>query len=178
MKLFLSCVSSEFKSYRLKLANHLAAARGESFTVKVQEGFRQGGFTLLEQLADFLRGCDLVVHLVGDACGARPEPEHVRALLMSLGETPGDPLPAWSYTQWEREDGHWTLGGGRVEIRNGCVVAAWWVGADRNRVAEEFALRLQRETGCQIIDREHGRVLAPAPLQGMSRREDILRSSR
>ena len=61
-----------------------------------------------------------------------------------------------------REDGHWTLGGGRVEIRNGCVVAAWWVGADRNRVAEEFALRLQRETGCQIIDREHGRVLEPA----------------
>ena len=77
-----------------------------------------------------------------------------------------------------REDGHWTLGGGRVEIRNGCVVAAWWVGADRNRVAEEFALRLQRETGCQIIDREHGRVLEPAQLQGMSRREDILRSPR
>jgi tetratricopeptide (TPR) repeat protein len=101
MKLFLSCVSSEFKSYRLKLANHLAAARGESFTVKVQEDFQQGGFTLLEYLADFIRGCDLVIHLVGDACGARPEPEHVRALLRSLGQTPSDPLPTWSYTQWE-----------------------------------------------------------------------------
>ena len=101
MKLFLSCVSSEFKSYRLKLANHLAATRGGSFEVKVQEDFQQGGFTLLEQLADYIRGCDLVVHLVGDACGARPEPEHVRALLRSLGETPSDPLPEWSYTQWE-----------------------------------------------------------------------------
>jgi hypothetical protein len=92
MKVFLSCVSSEFKSYCLKLASHLAAARGESFTVKVQEDFQQGGFTLLEHLADFTRGCDLVIHLVGDACGARPEPEHVRALLRSLRETPSDPL--------------------------------------------------------------------------------------
>src|SRR5262245_25497781 len=71
MKLFLSCVSSEFKSYRLKLANHLAVTRGGSFEVKVQEDFQQGGFTLLEQLADYIRDCDLVVHLVGDAFGAR-----------------------------------------------------------------------------------------------------------
>ena len=101
MKLFLSCVSSEFKSYRLKLANHLAAARGGSFEIKVQEDFQQGGFTLLEQLADYLRGCDVVIHLVGDACGARPGPEHVTALLRSLGETASDPRPEWSYTQWE-----------------------------------------------------------------------------
>ena len=101
MNLFLSCVSSEFKSYRLKLANHLAAARGGSFEIKVQEDFQQGGFTLLEQLAEYLRGCDAVIHLVGDACGARPEPEHVTALLRSLGETAGDPRPEWSYTQWE-----------------------------------------------------------------------------
>jgi hypothetical protein len=89
MKLFLSCESAEFKSYRLKFANHLAAGRGESFTVKVQEDFQHGGFTLLEQLADFIRGCDLVIQLVGDACGARPEPEHVRA----VRETQSDPLP-------------------------------------------------------------------------------------
>jgi hypothetical protein len=47
----------------------------------------------------------------------------------------------------------------QAEFRGGCVIAAWWVGADRNRVAEEFAIRLQRETGCQIIDREHGRMV-------------------
>jgi AAA domain len=101
MKLFLSYVSGEFKSYRLKLANHLAASRGGSFEVKVQEDFQQGGFTLQEQLADYIRDCDLVVHLLGDARGARPEPELVRALLRSLGETPSEPLPAWSYAHWE-----------------------------------------------------------------------------
>src|SRR5262249_32957205 len=61
----------------------------------------QGGFTLLEQLADYIRDGDGIIHLVGDACGARPEPEHVRTFLRSLGETAGDPLPEWSYTQWE-----------------------------------------------------------------------------
>jgi hypothetical protein len=54
---------------------------------------------------------------------------------------------------------YWTLGGGKVEFRDGCVIVPWWVGSDRNRVAEEFAMRLQRDTGCQIIDREHGRIV-------------------
>jgi hypothetical protein len=101
MKLFLSCVSSEFKSYRLKLANHLAATKGGALEVKVEEDFHQAGFTLLEQLAENIRGCDLVVHLVGDAYVTRPEPEHVRAMLRSLGETALDPVLEWSYTPWE-----------------------------------------------------------------------------
>ena len=45
MKVFLSCVSAEFKSYRLKLASQLAAAKGHAFEVKVQEDFQQGGAT-------------------------------------------------------------------------------------------------------------------------------------
>jgi hypothetical protein len=67
-----------------------------------------------------------------------------------------------------REEDRWTLGGGRVEFRGGCVIAAWWVGGDRNRAAEEFAIRLQRETGCQIIDREHGRIVEAEQLEGCS----------
>lgn len=101
MRVFLSCVSSEFKSYRLKLANHLGALKGHPFEVKVQEDFQQGGYTLLDKLADYIRECDLVIHLAGDACGARPTPEHVRAMFHKLGDTPPDPLPEWSYTQWE-----------------------------------------------------------------------------
>ena len=66
-----------------------------------------------------------------------------------------------------REEGRWTLGGGKVEFLDGYIVAAWWIGADRNHVAEEFALRVQRETGCQLIDREHGRVIEPVQLQGL-----------
>jgi hypothetical protein len=43
MKVFLSCVSSEFRSYRLKLANQLGALKGQPCEVKVQEDFEQGG---------------------------------------------------------------------------------------------------------------------------------------
>jgi tetratricopeptide (TPR) repeat protein len=100
---FLSCVSAEFKSYRLKLANQLAAVRGREFEVKVQEDFQQGGFTLLEQLADYIRDCDVVVHLVGDACGASPTPEHVRAFCAKHGIAPEPRLSELSYTQWEYE---------------------------------------------------------------------------
>lgn len=70
MKVFLSCVSSEFRSYRLKLAVQLGALKGKPYEVKVQEDFEQGGFTLLDKLADYVRECDLVIHLVGDACGS------------------------------------------------------------------------------------------------------------
>jgi len=100
-RIFLSAVSTEFRSYRLKLANQLGALKGRPFEVKVQEDFQQGGFTLLEALADYVRDCDLVIHFVGDAAGARPSADHERALFRHLGETPPEPLPGWSYTQWE-----------------------------------------------------------------------------
>jgi hypothetical protein len=101
MKIFLSCVSSEFASYRLKLANHLGAVRDPRFEVKTQEDFDQGDLTLLDKLADYVRECDLVVHLVGDVCGARPTPEHVRTMFAHLGVAAPKPLPERSYTQWE-----------------------------------------------------------------------------
>src|SRR5271165_5520923 len=100
MKVFLSCVSTEFKSYRLRLANQLGALKDHPYEIKVQEDFQQGGQTLLDKLTDYIRECDLVIHLAGDACGARPTAEHVQALYRSLGEAP-HPLPDWSYTQWE-----------------------------------------------------------------------------
>ena len=46
------------------------------------------------------------------------------------------------------------------------LVTAWaafailpWQGGRTNRVTEEFAIRLQQETGCMLADREHGRVI-------------------
>ncbi|HVP55019.1 MAG TPA: tetratricopeptide repeat protein, partial [Candidatus Eisenbacteria bacterium] len=101
MNVFLSCVSTEFQSYRLRLANQLGELRGHPYDIKVQEDFQQGGFTLLDQLAAYIRDCDLVIHLAGDACGACPTPEHVHALYRSLGDAPPHPLPLHSYTQWE-----------------------------------------------------------------------------
>ena len=103
MKVFLSCVSSEFASYRTGLAAQLAALKpGEDpIEVKIQEDFSQGPFTLLERLAEYVRGCDAVVHLAGVVCGARPTPEHVRALYARMGWTLPVLLPERSYTQWE-----------------------------------------------------------------------------
>ena len=73
MKILLSCVSTEFKSYRLKLANQLGALKGHPYEVKVQEDFQQGEYALLEHLADYVQNCDLVIHLVGEASGAQPD---------------------------------------------------------------------------------------------------------
>jgi hypothetical protein len=52
----------------------------------VQEDFEEGGFTLHDKLADYVRECDLVIHLVGDACWARPSAEHVRAAVIAAPE--------------------------------------------------------------------------------------------
>ena len=101
MRVFLSCVSVEFRSYRLQLANHLGALPGSPYHVKVQEDFQQGGDTLLDQLADYVQDCGLVVHLVGDVCGAIPTAAHERTLLRHLGEPEDTAPPGWSYTQWE-----------------------------------------------------------------------------
>jgi len=101
MKIFLSVVTGEFKSYRLKLANQLGALKGEPFEIFVQENFRQGGDTLLAHLADLIGKCDVVIHLAGTASGYRPTAEHVRALYAHLSETPPDPIPDRSATQWE-----------------------------------------------------------------------------
>lgn len=101
MKIFLSAVSKEFQSYRQCLGRHLHAVKGQPFEIKTQEDFQQGGFTLLEQLADYIRDCDLVIHLVGDLTGSCPSPEHVRKFCEYLGEALPEPLPDWSYTQWE-----------------------------------------------------------------------------
>jgi hypothetical protein len=64
-------------------------------------------------------------------------------------------------------EGHATLGGCRVEFQNASV-SCLWKSARTNRVAEEFALRLQRETGCVIADIGGYRVIDPSELSGLS----------
>jgi hypothetical protein len=65
-------------------------------------------------------------------------------------------------------DGHWTLGRGRVEIRDGYVVVPWH-GKGPVGPSEEFALRMYRETGCLIADRTHARIVEPGKLAGMAK---------
>jgi hypothetical protein len=91
MKVFLSCVSSEFRSYCLRLANQLGALKGQPHDGKVQEDFEQGGFTLLDKLAEYVLECELVILLIGGACGARPTAEHVRTMFAHLGVPTPEP---------------------------------------------------------------------------------------
>ena len=65
----------------------------------------------------------------------------------------------------------WTLDGMPVEEKGGYLVCRWLVGPRRNFVAEEFALRIQKDTGCLIADREHYRVVEPSQLDGLAERE-------
>jgi hypothetical protein len=59
-------------------------------------------------------------------------------------------------------EGRPTLEKGKVEIKEGYLVCPWRIGGHRNRVAEQFAARLQQETGCVLADREHSRIVDAA----------------
>jgi hypothetical protein len=64
-------------------------------------------------------------------------------------------------------DGSATLGGCKVELGKG-YVSGLWKGGRTNRELEEFALRMQRETGCLIADVSGYRVIAPGELAGLN----------
>jgi hypothetical protein len=77
--------------------------------------------------------------------------EVVRRLLDEVGEVDGSGTP--------------TLGGWKVRFEDGCVILPWR-GGTRNRVSEEFAIKLQEATGCMLADLEHGRTVKAAELAG------------
>lgn len=106
--IFFSTVSAEFRSYRDALRHDLERP---NVTVKVQEDFIATGSETLDKLDDYLRQCDVVIHLVGDMTGAlaqAPSLNLIRARYPDLVERlpPLRPCletgaPALSYTQWE-----------------------------------------------------------------------------
>src|SRR5262249_52350570 len=63
-------------------------------------------------------------------------------------------------------EGHPTLGGARVRFEDGYIVVPW-LGGWTNRVSEEFALRMRKETGCLIADMGHRCVIDPEQLRGL-----------
>ena len=79
LKVFVSCVSSEFGLYRMQLK----AALSDFCEVLIQEDFIgrdrsiRDGRTLLEALAGCIRTCDAVIHIVGEARGDEPEAAHL-----------------------------------------------------------------------------------------------------
>jgi len=107
-KLFLSAVSSEFESYRELLTRDL---KRPALEVAVQEDFLVSGGSTIQKLDDYIKACDGVVHLIGQATGAIPEPAAVKDLLArypdfaerlpSLSDRLQQADPRFSYTQWE-----------------------------------------------------------------------------
>jgi hypothetical protein len=67
-------------------------------------------------------------------------------------------------------DGNPTLGGARVRLEDGFVVVPW-LGGGTNRVSEEFAVRMQRETECIIADMGHRCVMEPSQLLGLNEQQ-------
>jgi tetratricopeptide (TPR) repeat protein len=108
VRIFLSTVSSEFRSYRDRLAEKL---KRPNLSVHVQEDFIAAGTETLDKLDDYIRECKAVVHLVGDMTGAMASPSDVAAITKrypdfatrcpALAETLSTGTPALSYTQWE-----------------------------------------------------------------------------
>jgi hypothetical protein len=64
-------------------------------------------------------------------------------------------------------EGNVTLGACKVKFHN-AAVSCLWLGGQPNRVAEEFALRMHKETGCLLADVDCGRVIEPEELVGLN----------
>ncbi len=95
-RIFLSAVSSEFRSARNELTDDFGA---RDVLVRVQEQFVPGRHphTLLAALDEYIRGCTTVICVIGRRSGACPTPEAATPFAHML---PNGVTQA-SYTQWE-----------------------------------------------------------------------------
>ncbi len=107
VKLFVSCVSDEFRGYRNALRHVLTRPNVE---VKIQEDFKSQGGDTLSKLEEYIEHCEAVVHFIGELTGSAPPDFCVNALLARHPDlkTRLPPLgaaieagEAISYTQWE-----------------------------------------------------------------------------
>src|SRR5271169_4020448 len=78
VRVFLSCVSSEFGAYRDALRRALTRPNVE---VKIQEDFKALGGDTLNMLAEYVEQCEAIVHFVGDMVGSTPAASSVDDLL-------------------------------------------------------------------------------------------------
>jgi len=108
MRIFISCVSSEFADIRQALERDLDLP---GIVVVCQEKLPRGGKSLLEKLDDTIRGCAAVIHIVGIKSGAVPTASEVVAVNTKyptlqyqysfLKASGSSNSPLVSYTQWE-----------------------------------------------------------------------------
>jgi hypothetical protein len=107
VKLFLSCVSDEFGDYRGALRKKLKRLNVE---IEIQETFKARGGDTLALLEEYIEGCDVVVHFVGDMLGSPPPATSVDDLLnrrpdlaerLTKKGLTREELGRLTYTQWE-----------------------------------------------------------------------------
>lgn len=104
-RVFISCVTAEFGAYRTDIARIFRRADWE---VKIQEEFRQVPEHTIQKLNDYIRSCDVVIHLVGEGVGAGADPRSVAAFLRAypdylttMRHVEDFARAEMSYTQWE-----------------------------------------------------------------------------
>jgi tetratricopeptide (TPR) repeat protein len=107
VRLFLSCVSDEFRDYRDALRGALTRPNVE---VKIHEDFKALGGDTLGMLEDYIGQCEAVVHFVGDMAGSTPAIGSVDDLLQRRPDLAArlaakgmarEALESLTYTQWE-----------------------------------------------------------------------------
>ena len=106
-RIFVSSVTAEHGLLRRTLDHYLTRADCD---MVVQEAFSQSADDLVEKLADYIRSCDAVIHLVGGAAGAPASRRAVERFIAreppflacepALRDALGD-LTGVTYTQWE-----------------------------------------------------------------------------
>lgn len=92
--IFVSAVSSEFEKARNEIRDDLHRRNRE---VRTQKDFDLHDGTLLEKLDTYIRGCAVVICLIGRRSGSFPQPEEAKPFATSLPAG----LTRASYTQWE-----------------------------------------------------------------------------
>ncbi len=107
-RIFISCVSAEFRGYRTRLREALTSSARE---IKIQEDFHDGAGTLLQKLDHYITRCQAVIHLVGSSTGEKVKAAEVRWLLRNYGDFAAimpelahclDPNTCpFTYSQWE-----------------------------------------------------------------------------
>jgi len=108
IRIFVSCVSAEFRTYRTSLQGALTSSGRE---IKIQENFQDGPGTLLEKLDHYITRCRAVIHLVGRSTGHKAKPAEIRWLLAEYPDFTAvmpelaewlDPASCpFTYSQWE-----------------------------------------------------------------------------
>ncbi|MEK6258536.1 MAG: hypothetical protein AABP62_07930 [Planctomycetota bacterium] len=104
-RIFISCVTAEFRAYRVQIAQDFRSADCE---VKSQEDLPQVAVGTIRKLDEIIRSCDAVIHILGRGAGAMADSvavteylNHERKFLKVMQAVGDFRTLKLTYTQWE-----------------------------------------------------------------------------